>query len=160
MSGIAKTRRRVTDLSGGMIGFSEKNEQFLKFLASNSDDMYTRPWHKLESGVRKNRLRKFVDDEAARFQFTEDDKAAMFFALVKALEKKQLNSKSVVNYDQEKQSVLEIKGFVYHKQADGKMAFQFVERKVGTMRKKATATAVPVTVAEQPKPQVQTAEQE
>lgn len=152
MSGIAKTRRRTTDLSGGMIGFSERNDQFLKFLASNSDDTFTRPWHKLEPGVRKNRLRKFVDDEAARFQFTEEDKALMFFVLVKALEKKQLNSKSVVNYDQETQSILEIKGFVYHKQADGKMAFQFVERKVGTMRKKATT--------EVPKPPPQNTEQE
>lgn len=139
MSGIAKTRRRVPDLSGGMIGFSERNDQFLKFLASNSDDTFTRPWHKLEAGVRKNRLRKFVDDEAARFQFTEEDKALMFLTLVKALDKKQLNSKSVVNYDQETQNILEIKGFVYHKLADGKMTFQFVERKVGTMRKKAVS---------------------
>lgn len=159
MSGIAKTRRRTADLSGGMIGFSERNDQFLKFLASNSDDTFTRPWHKLEAGVRKNRLRKFVDDEAARFQFSEEDKALMFFVLVKALDKKQLNSKSVVNYDQEKQSILEIKGFVYHKQADGKMAFQFVERKVGTMRKKTTAVAATATT-EVPKPPPQNTEQD
>jgi len=47
-----------------------------------------------------------------------------------------LNSKSIVTYDTEHQKILEIKGFVFHKQADGKMAFQFAERKVGTMRKK------------------------
>lgn len=152
MSGIAKTRRRVVDLSGGMAGFSDRNDQFLKFLQSNADDTYTRPWHKLEAGVRKNRLRKFVDDEAARFQFSEEDKAAMFFTLVKALDKKLLNSKSVVNYDQEKQSILEIKGFVYHKTAEGKMTFQFVERKVGTMRKKPQP---PVDAKTSPQPPIQ-----
>lgn len=137
MSGISKTRRRVVDVSGaGISGFSDKNDQFLKFLASNADDTYTRPWHKLEPGVRKNRLRKFVEDEGARFQFTDLDKAAMFMVLSRALEKKQLNSKSVVTYDTEKQEILEIKGFVYHKQADGRFTFQFAERKAGTMRKK------------------------
>ncbi len=154
MSGPAKTRRRQIDLSGGMIGFSDKNEQFLKFLASNSDDTYTRPWHKLEPGVRKNRLRKFVEDEAERFQFTEEDKVNMFQVLLKALDKKQLNSKSVVNYDQEKQSILEIKGLLFHKQADGKLHFQFSERKVGTMRRKAAPPQ------DQPKPSVQNTEQE
>lgn len=156
MSGIAKTRRRVTDLSGGMIGFSDKNEQFMKFLVTNSDDTYTRPWHKLEMGVRKNRLRKFVEDECLLHQFREEDKTTMFTALLKALEKKQLNSKSVVNYDQEQQKILEIKGFVYHKQADGTMSFQFVERKVGTMRKK----SVPLTVQQEPKQVAQSTQQE
>ena len=144
MSGIAKTRKRPTDLSGGMIGFSDKNEQFLKFLASNSDDTFTRPWHKLEAGVRKNRIRKFVEDEALRFNFTELDQACMFQVLLKALDKKQLNSKSIVTYDTEQQKILEIKGFVFHKQADGKMAFQFAERKVGPMRKKVQVQEKPV----------------
>ena len=144
MSGIAKTRKRPTDLSGGMIGFSDKNEQFLKFLASNSDDTFTRPWHKLEAGVRKNRIRKFVEDEAVRFNFTELDQACMFQVLLKALDKKQLNSKSIVTYDTTEQKILEIKGFVFHKQADGKMVFQFAERKVGTMRKKVQVQEKPV----------------
>ena len=139
MSGIAKTRKRPTDLSGGMIGFSDKNEQFLKFLVSNSDDTFTRPWHKLEAGVRKNRIRKFVEDEALRFNFTELDQGNMFQVLLKALDKKQLNSKSIVTYDT---------------QADGKMAFQFAERKVGTMRKKVQVQEKPVEqIPEQSQPE-------
>lgn len=134
MSG--KTRRKSPDLSGAMVGFSEKNEQFLKFLTTNSDDAFTRPWHRLEPGMRKNRLRLFVNDEAERFQFTEDDKVNMFQVLMKALDRKQLNSKSVVNYDTEQQKILEIKGLVFHKQADGRLQFQFAERKVGTQRRK------------------------
>lgn len=137
MNTLAKTRRRVMDISGGFPGMiSDRSDTFLKFLVSNAEDAFTRPWHRLERGMRTNRIRKFVDDEAERFQFTEEDKALMFLTLTKALDKKQLNSKSIVNYDQEQQKILEIKGFVFHKQADGAMKFQFTERKTGTVRRR------------------------
>ena len=78
----------------------------------------------------------------------------MFQVLLKALDKKQLNSKSIVTYDTEQQKILEIKGFVFHKQADGKMAFQFAERKVGTMRKKVQVQEKPVEqIPEQSQPE-------
>ncbi len=138
MSGIAKTRRRpAMDISGGYPGMiSDRSDQFLKFLESNSEDAYTRPWHRLERGLRLNRLRRFADEEAARFQLQDDEKQALNTLLSKALDKKQLNSKSIVNYDESEQKILEIKGLVFHKQADGKVVVQFAERKTGTMRKK------------------------
>jgi hypothetical protein len=141
MSLLGKTRRRVMDISGGFPGMvSDRTDQFLNFLESNSKDAYTRPWHKLERGVRLNRLRKFVDEETERFQFSEEEKAAMFQTVSKALEKKQLNSGSIVIYDIEQQKILEIKGLSFHKQADGKIHFQFTERKSGTMRRKPSAS--------------------
>ncbi len=149
MSLLGKTRRRVMDISGGFPGMvSDRTDQFLNFLENNSKDMYTRPWHKLERGVRLNRLRLFVEDEAQRFQFTDEDKVTMFNVLSKALDKKQLNSGSIVIYDIEQQKILEIKGLAFHKQADGKIHFQIVERKSGTMRRKpgmaaAASTAEP-----------------
>ena len=146
MNTLAKTRRRVMDISGGFPGMiSDRSDTFLKFLVSNAEDAFTRPWHRLERGMRTNRIRKFVDDEAERFQFTEEDKALMFLTLTKALDKKQLNSKSIVNYDQEQQKILEIKGFVFHKQADGAMKFQFTERKTGTVRRRSGASQTPQT---------------
>ena len=136
-SGFAKTRRRVPDISGGFPGLlSDRSEQFMKFLAVNSEDAFTRPWHRLERGMRLNRLRKFVDEEAERFQFSENDKIIMFNMLTKALDKKQLNSKSIVTYDPETQKILEIKGLVFHKTADGSIVFQIVERKSSTQRKR------------------------
>ena len=59
--------------------------------------------------------------------------------LVKALDKKQLNSKSIVNYDCEQQKIMEIKGLNFHKTADGNVVFQIVEKRVGTMRKKSVS---------------------
>jgi hypothetical protein len=88
--------------------------------------------------MRLNRLRRFVEDEAVRFQFSDEEQISMLNTLTKALDKKLLNSKSVVTYDTDQQKILEIKGFVFHRQADGTIVFQFVERKTGTMRRKAS----------------------
>lgn len=160
MNTLAKTRRRVVDISGGFPGMiSDRSDNFLKFLVSNAEDAFTRPWHRLERGMRTNRLRKFVDDEAERFQFTEDDKALMFLTLTKALDKKQLNSKSIVTYDQEQQKILEIKGFVFHKQADGSMKFQFTERKTGTVRRR-TSSPLSSVITQEPKQSTQNILQE
>lgn len=139
MSHLTKTRKRIVDISGGFPGMvSDRSDQFMKFLMTNSEDAFTRPWHRLERGMRLNRLRRFVEDEAVRFQFTDEEQISMLNTLTKALDKKLLNSKSVVNYDTDQQKILEIKGFVFHRQADGTIVFQFVERKTGTMRRKAS----------------------
>jgi hypothetical protein len=138
MSGLGKTRRRIVDISGGYPGMiSDRSDQFLKFLESNSEDAFTRPWHRLEKGMRLNRIRRFVDEEALRFQLNEEEKMDLFNMLIKALDKKQLNSKSIVNYDCEQQKILEIKGLHFHKTAEGRVVFQIVEKRAGTMRKKA-----------------------
>lgn len=161
MNTLAKTRRRVVDISGGFPGMiSDRSDNFLKFLVSNAEDAFTRPWHRLERGMRMNRLRKFVDDEAERFNFTEDDKTQMFMTLTKALDKKQLNSKSIVNYDQEQQKILEIKGFVFHKQADGSMKFQFTERKTGTVRRRTSSPLTSTVTTQEPKQPAQNIQQE
>jgi len=137
MSNLGKTRKRVVDISGGFPGLvSDRADQFIKFLATNSEDAFTRPWHRLERGMRLNRIRKFVDEESERFNLTETDKSDLFNMLTKALDKKQLNSKSVVNYDVEQQKILEIKNFTFHKAADGTLQFLFQERKAATMKRR------------------------
>jgi hypothetical protein len=152
MSGLGKTRRRIVDISGGYPGMiSDRSDQFLKFLESNSEDAFTRPWHRLERGMRLNRLRRFVDEEAQRFQLSEEEKTDLYNMLIKALDKKQLNSKSIVTYDCEQQKILEIKGLQFHKTAEGRVVFQIVEKRTGTMRKKATS---------EPKQSTQTIQQE
>jgi hypothetical protein len=144
MSSLAKTRKRVVDISGGFPGLmSDRADQFIKFLATNSEDAFTRPWHRLERGMRLNRLRKFADDEAARFNLSESDKTDLFNMLVKALDKKQLNSKSVVNYDVEQQKILEIKGLNFHRTADGTVMYQISEKRGITQKKRPTSSQEP-----------------
>lgn len=137
MNFLAKTRKKNIDASGEFSGIvNDRAEKFMDFLSSNADTAYTRPWHKLEGGLRKNRLRNYVTEEAQRFNFSEEEQQRMFDTLIKALDKKQLNSKSIVTYDSEQQKILEIKGFSFHKAADGTVQFQITERKTGTMRRK------------------------
>jgi hypothetical protein len=140
MSGLGKTRRRVVDISGGFPAMvTDRADQFMKFLTTNSEDAFSRPWHRLERGMRLNRLRKFADDEAERFQFSESEKTELFTMLSKTLDKKQLNSKSIVNYDMEQQKILEIKGLVFHRTAEGRIVFQISERKAVTLKRKQAA---------------------
>lgn len=146
MSNLGKTRKRVVDISGGFPGLvSDRADQFIKFLATNSEDAFTRPWHRLERGMRINRIRKFVDEESERFNLTEDDKTDLFNMLMKALEKKQLNSKSIVNYDVDQQKILEIKGLNFHRTADGRVIYQISEKRGVTQKRR-------VAVAQEPKP--------
>lgn len=136
---LNKTQRRIqSDISGNFVDQStENNSAFLKFLDVKTEDAYTRPWHRLERGLRLNRLRLFSKDETEKFHLGEKDQNALFILLTKALDKKLLNSKTTVVYDQEKQKILEIKGLVLHTLADGTTQFQLTERKNAvTLRKK------------------------
>lgn len=144
MNFLAKTRKKIVDISGNIANFTnvvnDRTDQFMKFLSTNSEDAYTRPWHRLERGLRLNRIRKYVAEETERFQFTQEEQQKMFDTIIKALDKKLLNSKSIVVYDHEQQRILEIKGFSFHKNAEGVVQFLFTERKTGTMRRKQTAS--------------------
>ena len=154
MNFLAKTRkvRNENDISGveftGIV--NDRADKFMAFLTTNADNAFTRPWHRLERGLRINRIRKYVADESLKSNFIEVEQQRMFDTLSKALDKKQLNSKSVVVYDSEKQAILEIKGFSYHRSSDGSMQFQYSERKTGTLRRKVQVSTEP-----QPQPQSQ-----
>jgi hypothetical protein len=144
MSGLSKTRKRIVDLSGGFPSVvNDRADQFIKFLATNSEDAFTRPWHRLERGMRLNRLRKFADEESTRFNLSETDKTDLFNMLVKALDKKQLNSKSVVNYDVDQQKILEIKGLNFHRTAEGAVIYQISEKRGVTQKRRSAVSQEP-----------------
>ena len=115
---------------------SNQSSQFQTFLTSHANDAYTRPWHRLERGVRLNRLRLFAQEERTRCAMNDAEQQSLFLVLTKALDKKMLNSKTVVTYDTEQQKILEIKGLVSHKHADGRTVYQFLERKTGVTSKR------------------------
>jgi hypothetical protein len=151
---LSKTRKRssspdISGAQGGETGIPQdvsgsflnslvtQSDTFQSFLTSHANDIYTRPWHRLERGVRLNRLRLFANEEKGRCALSDADTAQLFQVLTRALDRKQLNSKTVVTYDTEQQKILEIKGLVSHKHADGHTTYQFVERKGGvTSRRK------------------------
>ena len=134
----------LQDLSGHVIlqqqqQQSQNQDGLLQFLEQEAGGAYKRPWHRLERGLRLNRLRKFSEDESGRLNLKEPEKVALYSLLIKSLDKKLLNSKTAVVYDQAKESITEIKGLVMHRSSDETVLFQLVDKQKGvTFRRKKT----------------------
>lgn len=141
-----KTLKKTHDLSGEIISelfrkTVENQDSLVRFLDQEAGDAYKRQWHKLERGLRMNRLRKFGEEESQRLNLSEAEKQNLHQLLMKSLEKKLLNSKTAVIYDSEKETITEIKGLVMHRNAEGKMLFQLIDKqKAVTFRRKKTTT--------------------
>lgn len=103
---------------------------------------YRRPWHRLERGLRLNRIRAFVDEEATRVILSEAEASQLLALLQKALDRKMLNSKTMVIYDQDEEKIKEIKTLVSHRGADGMTRYGFAEKRVTqTLRRKRDESA-------------------
>jgi len=145
LTGRNKTLKRTHDISGDIIGIgprkavSFESETLLRFLDQDAGGAYKRQWHRLERGLRLNRLRKFSSEEADRLHLSEQEKQNLYGLLAKSLDKKLLNSKTSVIYDQDKEAITEIKGLVMHRNAEGTVLFQLLDKqKAVTFRKKKT----------------------
>ena len=136
----SKTHRRpyeLLDVSGAAaLGFYEKTFQIL---ATDSENSLKRQWHKLERGLRVGRLREFSGRETTRLNLDAEDADALFKLLLKALDRKLLNSKAAVAYDTETQKITEIKGLVSHTAANNKTKFQILEKKTAATQKRRTS---------------------
>jgi hypothetical protein len=122
-------------------------DEFQSFLSSNAEEAFNRAWHKLERGLRLNRLRAFVDAEKARANYTEEETKQLLSVIMKAFDKKLLNTKNVVVYNEKTAQIEEIKGLVMHRGADGKMLFQILEKKAGVTFRKPRTPVEPSTSA-------------
>lgn len=118
-----------------------------KILDAGMLGAYKRPWHRLERGLRLNRIRQFMEEESERVSLSDVESGQLLTLLQKALDKKMLNSKTTVIYDQEEEKIKEIKGLVSHRGADGLVRYQFAEKRAGavTMRRKRDAIAANTT---------------
>jgi len=113
-----------------------ENPNLESFLDTNASEAFRRPWHRLERGLRLNRLRVFISQEKMKLNLSTADTEYLTNLLHKSLDKKLLNSKSAVVYSMETQEIQEIKGLVYHTTAEGRVLSQIVEKKGGvTFRK-------------------------
>lgn len=133
-------RRGSHDLSANSVDYSA-NDSLQKMIAAEADSAFKKPWHRLERGLRMNRIRAFVEDLASKRGFKESEKQALLGLLMKSLDKKLLNSKTSVEYDPEEEMIKEIKPLVMHQAANGDVLFQLLEkRNAVTFRKRAPAS--------------------
>lgn len=117
-------------------------EHFRNLLDESARDAFMRPWHRLERGLRLNRLRMYVEQMAPQCSFTPEEKVAFFGFLQRALDRKLLNTHKIVNYIPEKQIIESIRGLEVRRAADGTAKWGFTIKKTkevtGTRKKKKT----------------------
>lgn len=134
-------KRSVHDSSGAVIDFSV-NESLQKIIENEASGAFKKPWHRLERGLRMNRLRAFTEELATLRGLKATEKAALSALLTKALDKKLLNSKTAVEYDPDEEKIKEIKPLVMHQNAAGEVLFQLLEkRNAVTFRKRSGGTS-------------------
>ena len=115
-------------------------DHFRNLLDDSARDAFMRPWHRLERGLRLNRLRMYVEQMAPQCSFTSDEKIAFFGFLQRALDRKLLNTHKIVNYIPEEQRIESIRGLEVRRATDGQIRWGFTIKKTaadaGTRRKK------------------------
>lgn len=105
-----KTYKKTAGTDDAKNEIVEPEDTFKILLEDSAKEAYSRPWHRLERGLRLNRLRIFIEDVSPQFLMSSEDKMALFVFLQKALDKKLLNTLKVVNYDTDTQRITAIKG--------------------------------------------------
>lgn len=135
-----KTLKRNLDVSGATIPDQINTDSLLRFLDQDAGNAYKRQWHRLERGLRLNRLKKFTQEEAERLHLSDAERDSLYSLLCKSLDKKLLNSKTAVVYDPLQERITEIKGLVMHRNSEGTNLFQLLDKQKGVTfrRKKST----------------------
>ena len=124
------------------------SESLQRLIETEAGTAYKKPWHRLERGLRLNRLRAFTEDLALKRGLKDTERAALLSLLTKALDKKLLNSKTAVEYDMEAEMITEIKPLVMHQSSSGEVLFQLLEkRNAVTFRKRAGASTAGATAS-------------
>ena len=119
-----------------------QDEHFRNLLDESAREAFNRPWHRLERGLRLNRLRMYVEEVAPQCSFTKEEKEAFFAYLQRALDRKLLNTHKVIQYEPEKQKVTLIRGLEVRRMPDGTARWGFTVKKTktdGTRRKPRSA---------------------
>ena len=136
----------------------EPDANFKNLLEDSAREAYSRPWHRIERGLRLNRLRIFVEEIAPQFNIDKDEKEAFFVFLQKSLDKKLLNTLKVVNYDQEKQRITTNRGLEIKRNTEGVLKWGFSVKKQRTdMTRKKKKEDVP-SISTQPAENAQAAQ--
>ena len=138
-------RRPINDLSGADYSINESLDNMLN---AESTAAYKRPWHRLDRGLRLNRLRAFTDTLTVQRGLKPAEVTALMQLLTRALDRKILNSKTSVLYDLEKEEITEIKPLIMHQNSQGEVLFQILEkRNAVTFRKRPSSVDAAVVEA-------------
>jgi len=135
----SKTKADVVPAGSGL-----GPDPFRNLLDESAREAFRRPWHRLERGLRLNRLRMYMEEMSAQCSFVSDEKERFFAFLQNALDRKLLNTHKIVEYLPELQKIKSIRGLEVRRTPTGEAKWGFVRAKKvdGTRRKKATENKV------------------
>ena len=111
-------------------------DRFKNLLDNGVEEAYRRPWHRIERGLRLNRLRIFIEEITPEFSITDEEKKSLFTYLQKSLDNRLLNTIKVVHYNQETQRITTIKGLEIKRNQEGTLKWMFKQKVEGTRKKK------------------------
>lgn len=100
-------------------------ERFKHLLEAGAKEAYTRPWHRIERGLRLNRIRIFIEEVSPQYDMTKEERDELFIFLQKALDNKLMNTLKVVHYDVQTQRIQSIKGLEIVRNSDGILKASF-----------------------------------
>lgn len=103
-------------------------------LEEGAREAYSRPWFRLERGLRLNRLRLYVNEYFSTKGLSSADIEHVVGYLTKALDTKLLNTAKIVEYDTTYQRISSIKGFEVRRRADGSIRCGFLKKKPDTVK--------------------------
>jgi len=116
------------DLSGSPAPVSERNTNLVStesmlsaLLDAESKAAVHRPWLRLERGLRMRLLRAYVERQT---ELSQQERVDLLLALVDALDKKLLNSKSQITYNTDTGDISEINALKIIKPIAGKTVFR------------------------------------
>jgi len=128
-------------------------DPFRNLLDESAREAFRRPWHRLERGLRLNRLRMYVEEMSAQCSFNTEEKNRFFAFLQSALDRKLLNTHKIVEYLPELQKIKSIKGLEVRRLVSGEAKWGFVRakkadgtrriRKAGTEKVEEAAAPIP-----------------
>jgi len=151
-----KTQKRHYDSPYPSRNGPGPTEQLQQLLEAGAKDAYSRQWHRIERGLRLNRLRLFIEEIAASYAMNKEEKDHLFLFLQKSLDKKLLNTLKVVEYDPEAQRILSVKGLDMKRTEEGKLVYELKDGKrvapdTTRKRKKDDLPSVSVPIRHDPK---------
>lgn len=119
---------------------AERSDPLRAILEEGARDAYSRQWHRIERGLRLNRLRLFIEEISGSYEMKKEEKDQLFLFLQKALDKKLLNTLKVVQYDTATQRILSIKGLDMKRNPEtGQLQYELNAKKpkeIGTRKRR------------------------
>jgi hypothetical protein len=124
-----KTLKRPASAEVEETKTDQEPDPFRNLLDESAREAFRRPWHRLERGLRLNRLRMYVEEMSAQCSFTTEEKGRFFVFLQNALDRKLLNTHKIVEYLPETQKIKSIKGLEVRRTPNGEAKWGFVRAK-------------------------------